>query len=56
MRLNSSKVKLRQWKIAIISVKDNEHNRCKRNAKKKKQTNTKKNIGDRSYIEKLRAK
>ena len=49
--------------MPIISVRDNENNRWKRNAKKKtkktpknKQIMTEKNKGDRSYSERVRAK
>ena len=42
--------------MPIISVRDNENNRWKRNAKTNKQTKTKKNKGGRSYSERVRAK
>ena len=44
--------------MPIISVRDNENDRWKRNAKKKqkKKTNTEKNKGDKSYSERVRAK
>ena len=38
--------------MLIISVRDNENNRCMRNAKKRQ----KKNKGDESYSERVRAK
>ena len=41
--------------MSIISVRDNENNRWKRNAEKKK-TKTEKNKGDKSYSERVRAK
>ena len=40
--------------MPIISVRDNENNRWKRNAGKKK-TKTKKNKGGKSYSERVRA-
>ena len=40
--------------MPIISVRDNENNRWKRNAEKK--TNTEKNKGDNSYRKRVRAK
>ena len=40
--------------MPIVSVRDNENNRLKRNVKKKEKD--KKEQGDRSYSEKLRAK
>ena len=40
--------------MPIISVRDNENNRWKRNAEKK--TKTEKNKGDKSYSERVRAK
>ena len=45
--------------MPIISVRDNENNRLKRNIEKSTQTNTqkpKRTRGDRSYSEKLGAK
>ena len=42
--------------MPIISVRDNENNRWKINAKKKKKAKKEKNKGDRSYIERVRAK
>ena len=42
MRWSNSKVKLRQEKKLIISVRDNGNNRWNRNAKKKKQKKKKK--------------
>ena len=60
MRWSNSKVKLRQEKKLIISVRDNGNNRWNRNAKKKKQKKKQKqrqkNNGDRSCNERGRAK
>ena len=42
--------------MLIISVRDNEDNRWKRNAKQKTTTKTKKNKGDGSYSERVIAK
>ena len=41
--------------MLIISVRDNENNRWKRNAENKK-ANTEKNKGNKSYSESVRAK
>ena len=60
MRWSNSKVKLRQEKKLIISVRDNGNNRLNRNAKKKKQKKKQKqrqkNNGGRSCNERGRAK
>ena len=60
MRWSNSKVKLRQEKKLIISVRDNGNNRWNRNAKKKKQKKKQKqrqkNNGGRSCNERGRAK
>ena len=43
--------------MTIISVRDNENDRWKRNAKTKKQQKTQKRVrGERSYSERVRAK
>ena len=42
--------------MPIISVRDDENNRWKRNKAKKIKTKTKKNNEDRSYSERVRAK